>query len=584
MSLIWFSIKYCYKHSKSRLWIEIFLNIFKQFFNVFYGVYFIRLLLYNLEKQNTINFNSIFILILMLFLNFTFWLLKLYCDNIYFPKSDIKINERITMDIADKIINIPYQIYNNPENLDKCYRIIQNVSERIIIICSSCGAFTGHIFALIMISVYVTQIDIISIIISFIPFIILIIIGKVMSNLNYMLDKSTTISERKKSYARRVFYLPQYAKEIKLTRISDEIKKIYNDGVDISISARKKIGFKLAFFSIIESFFGDAFILTASLLYVVLKMISGTTLLIGDFVGISQAISFFNWNLTDLSLDIRSLNESIPYIKEFKEFIKSQSDVKNISFNDVENYELCFNNVSFYYDKNKPAVLKNINLKIKEGDKIAIVGENGAGKSTLINLILGLYSPTYGEIKLNNINLDKYKKNDLNSFFAVLFQHFNIYPFTIKENITMGNSDISDSFIENLMTDIGLERYLEKLNFYYTSEFDKNGIVLSGGQQQRLAFMRILCSNIPFIILDEPTSAVDVLSEEKLYRIIAEKNPEKTIVFISHKFSTTTFVDKIIFLKDGEIKEFGSHEELMNMQGDYYRLYEMQANKYKINL
>ena len=516
-----------------------------------------------------------------MFLNIFFWRVKQYCDNIYFPKTSIRIREKVQIDLADVIKSIPFDEYNQPKTLDEYNRIFQNAADQMMNVCSSVSALFGHVLALVMIFSYVCTIDVLAAFISFIPFLALLITGKIMAKLNFQMVTSTTISERKKAYAKRVFYLPQYVKEIRLTGISNEVKRIYREGSDGNIKQFKKIGTKMAFVGIVEAFFNDAFIVILSLSYVVIKMQSNSTLFIGDFIGLSQGITFFSWNLGDLGDDLRSFMESIPHIKEFRYFIKRAEKIKQLSIDIHKDFVLSLEHVSYRYKSSDFLALDDISLTIKKGEKIAIVGENGSGKTTLVSVIMNLLQPSVGRVTWNNITLDDITDESKKNFFVSLFQDFNLYPFTIKENVVMGNPNITDDKIEEALDEVQLNEIVQDISRYYTNEFDERGINLSGGQKQRLASLRILTSDAPFIILDEPTSALDVLAEEKLYKLIAEKFKKRTVLFISHKLSTTSFADKIIFLKNGRINEFGTHKELMKLGGEYSELYQMQASRYQ---
>ena len=230
--------------------------------------------------------------------------------------------------------------------------------------------------------------------------------------------------------------------------------------------------------------------------------------------------------------------------------------------------------------------INNISFKISKGEKVALVGNNGAGKTTLIKLICGFYHPTKGEILINGINIKNIDRDCLIKLVAPVFQDTNHYAVSIRENIAMESADaIDENKIINAIKLVGLE---EKINILengldtvITRDMDENGVELSGGENQKLAIARAIYKDAPLIILDEPTSALDPLAEYNLYMNLNSIINNHTAIFISHRLSSTRFCDRILFLKDGELIEMGTHNQLMNSDSEYKKLFDMQAEYYK---
>lgn len=247
-------------------------------------------------------------------------------------------------------------------------------------------------------------------------------------------------------------------------------------------------------------------------------------------------------------------------------------------------YEFEFCNVSFRYPSSDLYALKNINLKFKAGERLAVVGENGSGKTTFIKLMCRLYDPIEGEIKLNGIDIRKYNYEEYLSIFSVVFQDFKLFSFSLGQNIAAMseyNAEkvcdcLQKSGFENRLTamPMGLETYLYK-------DFDKEGIEISGGEAQKIAFARALYKDAPFIILDEPTAALDPISEYEIYTRFNEIAKDKTTIFISHRLASCRFCDKIAVFDHGSIVQFDSHDELLkNKTGKYSELWNSQAQYY----
>lgn len=252
---------------------------------------------------------------------------------------------------------------------------------------------------------------------------------------------------------------------------------------------------------------------------------------------------------------------------------------------DDNEYEFEFKNVSFKYPKTEKYILKNVNLKFKIGKRLAIVGINGSGKTTLIKLLIRLYDPSEGEILLNGINIKKYDYEEYLSLFSVVFQDFKLFSFSLAENIA-GSSNYDTKKIESVLQKSGFSENLKrfpngiKTNLY--KNYEKDGIEISGGEAQKIAMARALYKDAPFIILDEPTAALDPISEFEIYSKFDEITGDKTTVFISHRLSSCRFCSDIAVFDEGSLVQFGSHETLVHdKNGKYAQLWNAQAQYYK---
>lgn len=248
-------------------------------------------------------------------------------------------------------------------------------------------------------------------------------------------------------------------------------------------------------------------------------------------------------------------------------------------------YEIEFRNVSFRYPRTENYVLKNVNMKFRIGDKLAIVGENGSGKTTFIKLLCRLYDPTEGMILLNGIDITRYRYDEYLKLFSVVFQDYRLFDFSIGTNVS-ARDDYDRDRVKDCLVKAGLGEKLEKLDKGVETALgrdydDGDGVDLSGGEEQKLALARALYKDAPFVILDEPTAALDPLAEAEVYANFNRLVEHKTSVFISHRLSSCRFCDDIIVLDNGEIVQRGVHEELVADEGGKYsQLWNAQAKYY----
>ncbi|MBH5318385.1 ATP-binding cassette domain-containing protein [Paenibacillus sp. GSMTC-2017] len=245
---------------------------------------------------------------------------------------------------------------------------------------------------------------------------------------------------------------------------------------------------------------------------------------------------------------------------------------------------ILINNLSFTYATHTSPQLKGISFMIKPGEKIAIVGENGAGKSTLVKCLLGLYMPDNGSIKFDGVDIRTIDPKSLREHVSAVFQDFESYNLTVRENIAMGHGKIDDdAYVEVAAAKAGVGELIKNLPNGLDTELGAmfhQGHELSGGQWQKIALSRAFMRDAQIVILDEPTAALDPRAEAEIYDNFAKLYEGKTTIMISHRLSSCRFADKIIVLHNGEIIEVGSHEELLHLEGSYADMFNTQAKRY----
>lgn len=274
------------------------------------------------------------------------------------------------------------------------------------------------------------------------------------------------------------------------------------------------------------------------------------------------------------------------YLSTYEDFIAQPSMAYDgtlpIEKRDDGQYEFAFHDVSFSYPGTNIPVLEHVTLSFAVGEKTALVGRNGAGKTTLIKLLCRLYEPTSGYITLNGIDIRKYSYKEYTQAFSVVFQDFHLFSLPLDENIAAG-TEIDEAALQSSLAKVGLTECVQRLpQGTHTRLYNNNGagVDLSGGEAQRTAIARALYKDAPFVILDEPTAALDPIAEAEIYEQFSQMTAGKTAVYISHRMSSCKFCDRIIVLDHGRIAEDGTHGTLLANHGIYANLYETQAQYY----
>ena len=311
-----------------------------------------------------------------------------------------------------------------------------------------------------------------------------------------------------------------------------------------------------------------------------------------DFVFYLGAISMFSEQFERLIrqlMNLNAVNTTISYIREFLETNSVWRKESVIGTERVEEFQkqavkLELRNVTFTYQGNEKPTIENLNLTIKEGEKLALIGLNGAGKTTLVKLICGFYMPEKGEILLNDIPMEQYTKEEYFSLVSVLFQDTTLLPLSIDENIA-SDEKVEQERLQNALRLSGFEQKYQSLeqkgNTKLIKKIEETAVDFSGGEKQKLLFARALYQKSPLVILDEPTAALDPIAENELYMNFGAAMENRTAIYISHRLSSTRFCDRIILLEHGAIIEEGTHDELMAKNGLYTKLFEMQSQYYK---
>ncbi len=379
-----------------------------------------------------------------------------------------------------------------------------------------------------------------------------------------------------------------YAKDIRLFAMQDWLIGIYDRTVGLCRTLTMRENTRAIALQALDAFmfFLRNGVSYAYLLYITLK--NGWSA--SEFLLYFNAISdFINWINAFIS-GFTSLHEQsigISAIREFLDlpepFVFEQGE--KIPQAEANGHEITLRDVSFRYPGAESDTLHGINLTLHSGEHLAIVGENGAGKTTLVNLICGLYDPSEGAVLLDGVDIKAYDRREYYKLFSSVFQNFSVLDATIAENIAQDIFTPDMERIEECAERAGLTAMIDKLPAGFATHLGKaiyeDGIELSGGQTQRLMLARALYRDTPFLILDEPTAALDPIAESEIYESYHALTADKTTLYISHRLASTRFCDRVIYISDGGITENGTHAQLLAADGRYAHMFELQAKYYK---
>jgi ATP-binding cassette subfamily B protein len=397
---------------------------------------------------------------------------------------------------------------------------------------------------------------------------------------------------------KKIYYLQEKSgefsngKDIRLYGMVDWFEKMHSFFVNERLNWTKKVTWRHFLSNIVDGiliFLRDG-VAYAYLIY----MILAGKLSVADFVLFFGAVGGFSVWLSGIINEVNKINVMSLELCDLRDYLDMPDTFNRgtgIPLPKEEDLpcDIEFKDITFGYPGCENNVIENFNLKINKGEKLAIVGVNGAGKTTLIKLLCGLYHPSSGEILVNGNNICKYNHDEYYTLFSAVFQDIRLLPLSIAKNVALcKEDDISRERVLNCLELSGLKEKIDTFNHGIDTMLMKNinetAADLSGGEMQKLVLARALYKNAPIIVLDEPTAALDPISENELYLKYGDLTKHKTSIFISHRLSSTRFCDRIVLLNNGNIAELGSHAELMNLKGKYAEMFEIQSHYYKENI
>ena len=504
------------------------------------------------------------------------------CEKQFLPK----IYENFYKRVIRKSISMEYTCFEEPDFYDKYTRALNECQWRGNTILYQSAYFVAGVSSVIAATIIVADVDPM-LLVFIVPMVaVSMFFGKKEGEIYYSLDFSNTRDGRIGGYAKRVFYEKKYAGELRLFGIGKILlsrhKEAYDEMQERNRVARRKLNVleptKWVLYNILSTIL--------PYLYIAFILNKGEAQT-AAYVAMIPALSTLSWRTSDAVELMVSLAKESAFVTNLREFLsytpKAENEklVKAEALGDVE-----IKDMGFTYKGAEKPTLHDVNMTIRKGEKVAIVGHNGAGKTTLVKLIMGLYDATDGEIIISGENIKNYEPKSYHRRFGTVFQDLQVFALPLSHNVLMREPEndeerrlVEDSLRKAQFGD-KLDTLEKGIDTMVTKEFDENGMGLSGGEAQKIAIARVFARKPDIVILDEPSSALDPIAEYNMYQNMLTATDGETVIFISHRLSATRDADRIYMFENGTIIEQGSHAELMKLNGKYAQMWKLQAQNY----
>lgn len=587
---IWSNVFYglgtTYSFSKSRVICQLLNRVIEYILWVFYSAYFVRFVLDVIQKERPLREILVNIAVIggvsMVLRGY-----QHYCNDVIVPLADIRVYRKIYQKIYRKSENVELGCFEDPTFYNKFSIALDGIGnklgENVNNLCEIAGGLLGGVLA----TVAMVEIDPWTVLFLIAPLVGNFIFAPKVNAINYARYKEGVPYDRKIGYVNRVMYLPKYAKELRLYHIFHVIRDMLNDASEKKSEIWKKYFNKAFLLGLLQYIFSYVIIFEGILLYGAYRAIvaknnpisfSQMAVLTSVMVTASwvwvRVINAYNRN-TEIGLAIGDLRSFLSYretIAEDSDGVMPEETVHSIEFD----------HVTFSYD-GEHNVIEDMSWSIRQGEKLALVGHNGAGKTTIIKLLLRLYDPTKGIIRVNGTDIREYNLAAYRALFSCAFQDYQIFAGTVRDNVLMGRK-ANDEKVREALAKAGIYEKIRKLpkniDTVLTKEFDEQGALLSGGEFQKLVCARVFLDETKVSLFDEPSSALDPISESELFNSIIGSVRERTGIFISHRLSSVKEADRVFMLEHGRVIEQGTHRELMKLGGAYSEMYKIQERNY----
>ncbi len=575
-----YSFRYMWNNSKGTFLISVANALINGLMNP--AVLLLNSRLYTLLGEQPFFVDALFVILNIAGVKILQWLWNLIFSNYLWPGFSQRMHQTVQVDLFKKVRTLELSKYDDPDFYNNFILAMQYADTYA---AGTVGNFTSLIQYFLNFSAtlaLLVYIDFGTMALLLASAVISMVISTRRKKVDFAMRDAHAPVIRRGQYINKIFMLPDYAKELRLSQISECINREYEIFIKDHINVTKKYGKKqigLDFLNELNST-GTYMAVIALTIY---KLTLGAVTL-GGFTVIINANWSFRSSLVSFADTISNLPQQSEQIAKVRRFMEYEPEGRGGTLEAPSFESMELKNVCFGYNP-ETEILHNISLKLRRGEKIAVVGYNGAGKSTLIKLLMHLYEPQSGTIFMNGVNINEYDTDSYRGRIGAVFQDFRIFAATIAENV-LGDEFAEDDrarvldALHRATFDGKLAELEQGIDTMLTREFDEKGTNISGGEAQKIAIARVFARPYDIIIMDEPSASLDPMAEYALNKQISAFAEDKTVIFISHRLSTTRHADRIYMFEDGRIAEEGSHDELMKLGGRYAEMFAVQAENY----
>lgn len=581
-----YALKLAFEISKKRVIFALVKRLIEYLLWVFYSAFFVRFILDAIERSRPLSEILSAILVIggvsLLLEAFLY-----YCNNVMFPSLDVIIFHRLYNMVYKKAENVEIGCYEDREFYDSFSTALDDMGTKLCQCIDNMSTVISGTVGGVLACYTMVEIDPWTVLFLIAPLVGNFIFAPKMNQIYYERYKESVPYDRKIHYVNRVMYLKEYAKEFRLSNVYNVVEEQYAQATE-GKSGIWKAYFKRAFsIGMLQYFFSYMVIFEGILLYgayqAIVPAVPGVTF--AQMAVLTSVMVTASWVWVQVINAVNRSTENSLLVDNLRRFLAYEETIPEDGegcIPEPEVHSIEFSHVSFAYKEGQP-VLDDVSFCVEPGKSVVLAGQNGAGKSTVIKLLLRLYDPAEGVIKVNGRDIRDYQPAAYRRLFACAFQDGAVMPGTVRYNILMGREG-SDEEVVSALKKAGIYEKMKHLplglDTPLTREFDENGVLLSGGECQKILVARAFANPAPVWVFDEPSSALDPIAEHELLSGILRETQGKTKILISHRLSCVKDADKVLFFESGKKAEEGTHGTLMRKNGKYAKMYRVQERNY----
>ncbi len=556
-------------------------EVFNRLGWVFSDTYLMRYLLNGVEEGK--NFRQLAPVLLYMLVGMVVSGLAFYGYELYSRIRKTDVERHLHLLVYQKAAAVELGCYENPAFYNRFVKAIEECKKRAETFEDTLRQLEGQTISLIGNFAMILAIDPVTL-----PFVLLPLLGVPLTakknRIRYTQKMKQKEEQRVEEYSRRTFYLAEYAKELRLLPAPLFLLRRFRQSGERIIAVIQKYGFSLAALEYLEDILAEVCMTLGITAYAVWQTLGTGHMGYGDCMVIINSVSIVGYMLRNYARHFLAFQENALYIENLREFLAYTPQITGGETPVPQTGDLVLEDVSFRYEGAAEDTLRHVNMRFGANERVAIVGHNGAGKTTLVKLLLRLYDPVgtirYGGVDIRNFPLSAYR-----DLFSSVMQDYKIFALPASENVLRRSAKEGDAQIVSRALELAglkdkFDAYENGTDTIMTREFDPNGALFSGGEQQKLAISHVYAKENRFVILDEPSSALDPIAEHDMYERMFDACQHCGMIFISHRLSSAVMADRIYLMENGTVAESGTHASLMAQNGKYADLFRKQANTY----